>query len=167
MTQNHPAGGLKVFSTLPRNQKALSLCSPVTLPWAQCHKLSSPSMMQVLFLTTKMWSVAHSSKSNQLWIWVYTVADNYFRAHTSWVLFYTFFFSPPEPVYYPTRTVAGLLFSSYWINSSQSAALQREIKRGRKKMAGTHAFLPTDCLFNNELHEKRETTCSDYRPLLS
>lgn len=30
-------------------------------------------------------------------------------------------------------------------------------------MAGVHAFLPTDCLSNNELGEKRETICSDYR----
>lgn len=54
--------------------------------------------------------------------------------------FFHFFF--PEPVYYPTRTVGGLLFSSHRINTFQSAALQREIKQGRKKMAGTHTFLP-------------------------
>lgn len=151
MTHIHPAGGLKVFSTLLHNQIAPSLCSLVTLPWALCHRQSSPSTIQVLFFATQRWHTAVRATLSD-WIWAYTVADNYFRAHTSWVLFYTFF---SEPVYYPTRTVAGLLFSSHQINTFQSAALQREIKRVRKKMEGTHAFFPTDCLFNNELHEKK------------
>lgn len=93
MTHIHPAGGLKVFSTLLHNQIAPSLCSPVTLPWALCHK---PPHLQsrYVFLPTKKWRVAHSSKSNKLWLTEseHTVSDYYFRAHTSCVLFSLFFF---------------------------------------------------------------------------
>lgn len=95
MTRTHPAGDLKVFSTLLHNQIASSLCSPVTLPWALCHKRSSPPTIQVLFLATKSWRVVHSSESNQLWIWACPVADYHYliiiSGHTLHGCFFTLF----------------------------------------------------------------------------
>lgn len=167
MTQIHPAEDLKAFffffypATQPNSIKsmqssdiALGTVPGTILP--TYHPGAFPCN-QNRKGHTQQWELSERLQ------WLIVISGH--TLHRCFFFFFLHFFF--FPVHYPTCKVAGLLLSCHQIDTLQSAALQREIKRRRRRGQICMLFSPQIvCSIMNRL-KKGETTCSDYKLLLS